>query len=143
MYIIIYTRIYLLQTYTIHTYTDTHTHKHTHRHTHTHTHTHTHQGKRRRSAIFAVLFFLAEWVQQGEDSREGSERERSAILQLVRRGLAHDAKVRQVPAGLLLLDRLSKGYAEQAQKVIGIAAERGCRSQSCSLFLKIRRRHWA
>jgi hypothetical protein len=35
----------------------------------------------------------------------GSERDRSAALRLVLRELAHDAKVRQVSAGLLLLDR--------------------------------------
>lgn len=44
----------------------------------------------------------------------GSERDRPATLRLVRRGLAHDAKVRRVPAGLLLLGRLSKGRTEQA-----------------------------
>jgi len=44
----------------------------------------------------------AEWVQQGE-GLSGSERDRSATLRLVRRGLAHDAKVRQVSAGPLLL----------------------------------------
>jgi hypothetical protein len=37
-----------------------------------------------------------------------------ATLRLVRRGFAHDAKVRRMPAGLLLLGRLSKGRTEQA-----------------------------
>ena len=36
-------------------------------------------------------------------------------ISVVRRGLAHDAKVWQVSAGLLLLDGLSKGRVEQTQ----------------------------
>ena len=51
----------------------------------------------------------------GKSQSEMRERDRSVTLRLVRRGLAHDAKVRRVPAGLLLLDRLSKGRAEQTQ----------------------------
>jgi hypothetical protein len=52
----------------------------------------------------------------GRGLLSGSERDRSATWRLVRRGLAHDAKVRQVSAGLLLLDRLSKGRAEASIK---------------------------
>lgn len=45
-------------------------------------------------------------TKEGRVVRErDSERDRSAALRLVRRGLAHDAKVQQVSAVLLLLDR--------------------------------------
>ena len=66
------------------------------------------------------VYVIAESVQQGEDSREvallpeSPLPDQSSTLLLVRRGLAHDAKVRKASAGLLVLDRLSKGRAEQA-----------------------------
>jgi hypothetical protein len=56
----------------------------------------------------------------------GSERDRCATLRLVRRGLAHDAKVWQVSAGLLLLV-CQKGRAEQAQSRVRSQTQHGRR----------------
>jgi hypothetical protein len=72
----------------------------------------------------------------------GSERDRSAILRLVRRGLAHDAKVRQVPAGLLLLDRRKKAARSRhkvgcvlkrnMEDVIGLSVGSFAEDEACS-----------
>jgi hypothetical protein len=64
-------------------------------------------------------------VEGGELS--GSARHRSATLRLVRRGLTHDAKVRQVYAGPLLLDRLPKGRAGPAQSRVCAQVQHGRR----------------